>query len=187
MTIRTEQDIIGMKQASEAAAKTLRLMKAYCAPGMTTRDVDQYGGEIIKSCGARSAPILAYRFPGFTCISVNEVAAHGIPSSNKVLKNGDLVNIDVSVELDGYWSDNGCSFILGEDYFHLSDLVNASKTILKEAINLICHNYKISKLRKRRKIKQRTKIWVANAAKKISRVNKVISKLSKKRPMFTCI
>ena len=146
MTIRTEQDIIGMKQASEAAAKTLRLMKEYCEPGMTTRDVDQYGGEIIKSCGARSAPILAYRFPGFTCISVNEVAAHGIPSSNKVLKNGDLVNIDVSVELDGYWSDNGCSFVLGEDYFHLSDLVNASKTILKEAIDLICHNYKMSNL-----------------------------------------
>lgn len=55
MTIRTEQDIIGMKQASEAAAKTLRLMKNYCAPGMTTRDVDQYGGEIIKSCGAPMA------------------------------------------------------------------------------------------------------------------------------------
>ena len=48
MTIRTEQDIIGMKQASEAAAKTLRLMKIYCATGMTTREVDQYGGEIIK-------------------------------------------------------------------------------------------------------------------------------------------
>jgi methionyl aminopeptidase len=60
---------------------------------------------------------LAYRFPGFTCISVNEVAAHGIPSSNKVLKNGDLVNIDVSVELDGYWSDNGCSFVLGGGLF----------------------------------------------------------------------
>jgi methionyl aminopeptidase len=53
MTIRTEQDIIGMKQASEAAAKTLRLMNIL-RTGMTTRDVDQYGGEIIKSCGARS-------------------------------------------------------------------------------------------------------------------------------------
>ncbi len=146
MTIRTDQEIIGMKRASEAAAQTLRLMKDYCTPGMTTREVDQYGGEILQNFGARSAPILAYRFPGFTCISVNEVAAHGIPSSNKVLKTGDLVNIDVSVELDGYWSDNGCSFILGEDIFHLTDLVNASKSVLKDAIDLIRHDLKISNL-----------------------------------------
>ncbi len=51
-------------------------------------------------------------FPGHTCISINEEAAHGIPSANKFLNEGDLINIDVSAELNGYWADNGGSFIL---------------------------------------------------------------------------
>ena len=65
-----------------------------------------------SASGARSSPQLSYAFPGTTCISVNDELAHGIPSERK-LRDGDLVNIDVSAELDGYWADTGASAPVG--------------------------------------------------------------------------
>ena len=71
-------------------------------------------GEVfLNDFGANSAPDMAYKFPGWTCISVNNEFCHGIPSAGRILKEGDLINIDVSAELDGFWSDNGNSFVLG--------------------------------------------------------------------------
>jgi methionyl aminopeptidase len=93
-----------------------------------------------------SAPKLTYGFPGYTCISVNEEAAHGIPSADKILKEGDLVNIDVSAELNGYWADNGGSFVLGEDIHGHGRLVEASKEIFKKAISNIKGGVRISEI-----------------------------------------
>jgi methionyl aminopeptidase len=128
MSISKEAELIGMKKASEAVAHTLKEMRDYAQPGMTTKQLDDYGAKILSDFGARSAPYLTYGFPGCTCISVNNEFCHGIPSDSRILKEGDLVNIDVSAELDGFWSDNGSSFVLGED------LINASKQILHKAI-----------------------------------------------------
>lgn len=99
MSISTENERIGMQQASDAVAITLKKMREYAKPGISTKELDEYGGELLEQLGARSAPKLTYNFPGYTCISVNEEAAHGIPSADKILKEGDLVNIDVSAEL----------------------------------------------------------------------------------------
>ena len=79
------------------------------AAGVSTAELDDVGREVLTRHGARSAPQLAYDFPGTTCISVNHDMAHGIPSPDRVLADGDLVNIDVSAELDGYWTDTGIS------------------------------------------------------------------------------
>ncbi len=144
MSISTEAELEKMKEISEIVAKTLKLMREYTKVGMSTKELDDYGGEILKKYGAKSAPSEAYDFPGYTCISVNEEAAHGIPSKNKILKEGDLINIDVSAELNGYWSDNGGSFVLGEDIQNLQPLVNASKQILHKAIHHIKGGVKIS-------------------------------------------
>lgn len=89
-------------------------MVAAVTPGVSTWDLDAIGRSVFRSHGARSAPRLTYQFPGSTCISVNDEAAHGIPSKSKVLHEGDLVNLDVSAELDGYWSDTGVSVAVGE-------------------------------------------------------------------------
>jgi methionyl aminopeptidase len=72
---------------------------------MSTKHLDDYGAEYMRSYGANSAPLLAYEFPGWTCISLNNVVAHGIPSEQVIFKEGDLINIDVSGELNGFWSD----------------------------------------------------------------------------------
>ena len=76
---------------------------------------------MLAQMGAGSAPLLTYGFPGHTCISINEEIAHGIPSADKILKEGDLVNIDVSAELNGYWADNGGSFVLGKISMAMAD------------------------------------------------------------------
>lgn len=137
-----------MQLASDAVAITLRKMRAYAQPGMTTKELDEYGGQVLAELGARSAPALTYNFPGFTCICVNEQVAHGVPSSKTILQEGDLVNIDVSAELNGYWADNGGSFVLGEDIHGHGKLVEASKDILKKAISNIKGGVRISEIGK---------------------------------------
>jgi methionyl aminopeptidase len=137
MSITNEAELAGMQKASEAVALTLREMTRYAVPGMSTKQLDEYGAQILNELGAKSAPYLTYGFPGYTCISVNNEFCHGIPSDKTILKEGDLINIDVSAELDGFWSDNGGSFVLGEDIHHHQKLIDASKAILQKAISNI--------------------------------------------------
>jgi len=144
MSITTEAELIGMKKASEAVAYTLKEMRNFTRPGISTKELDDYGGQILNDLGAKSAPYLTYGFPGWTCISVNHEFCHGIPSSKRILKEGDLINIDVSAELDGFWSDNGGSFVIGEDIHQHQKLIEASKEILHKAISNIKGGVRIS-------------------------------------------
>lgn len=144
MSITNEAELVGMKKASEAVAVTLREMVKYARPGITTKELDEFGNSILQSYGAKSAPYLTYGFPGYTCISINNEFCHGIPSDKRILKEGDLINIDVSAELDGFWSDNGSSFVLGRDIHGYQQLVAASKDILQKAIANIKGGVKIA-------------------------------------------
>ena len=144
MSISQESELIGMKKASEAVAYALKEMRKFAQVGMTTKELDNFGGEILNDLGAKSAPYLTYGFPGWTCISVNNEFCHGIPSHKKILAEGDLINIDVSAELDGFWSDNGGSFVLGSDVNQHQKLVEASKQILHKAIHTIKGGVRIS-------------------------------------------
>lgn len=144
MSITTETELIGMKKISDAVAYTLKEMRNYAKPGISTKQLDNFGATILKDLGANSAPFLTYKFPGWTCISIDKEFCHGIPSEKKVLKDGDLINIDVSAELGGFWSDNGGSFVIGEDRNGHQKLVNASKEILLKAITNIKGGVRIS-------------------------------------------
>lgn len=146
MSITKEAELTGMQRASEAVALTLKKMIAYAQPGMSTKALDEYGARLLNEFGARSAPYLTYGFPGHTCISVNNEFCHGIPSEKRILKEGDLVNIDVSAELNGFWSDNGSSFVLGNDLNQHQKLVEASKQILHKAISNIKGGVRISNI-----------------------------------------
>jgi len=144
MIIKAEEELLGMQKVSDAVAVTLLKMKEYTKIGMSTKQIDEFGRQILEEMGARSAPFETYKFPGYSCISVNHEFAHGVPSEKIILKNGDIINIDVSAELDGYWSDNGCSFIVGDDIQNLQPLVDASHAILLEAISQITGGVKIA-------------------------------------------
>jgi len=148
MSISSNQDLEGMKKVSEAVATTLQRMQDYARPGMSAKELDEFGRDILAQFGARSAPKISYGFPGYTCISVNDEIAHGIPTAAKILSEGDLVNIDVSAELNGYWSDNGGSFVLGEDKHNHDMLVSASKHILLSAIAQVKTGVNISAIGK---------------------------------------
>ena len=133
-----------MQKASEAVAYTLKEMRNYAQPGISTKQLDNYGATLLSDFGAKSAPFLTYGFPGWTCISVNHEFCHGIPSENRILQEGDLVNIDVSAELNGFWSDNGGSFVIGEDVHKHQQLIDASKQILHKAIHSIKGGVRVS-------------------------------------------
>lgn len=106
MTIENQRDVDGILGAGRVVAKVRDAMLAAVEPGMTTAELDELGGRLLDRLGARSAPRLAYDFPGHTCISVNEEAAHGVPGP-RVIQAGDIVNVDVSAELNGYFADTG--------------------------------------------------------------------------------
>ena len=111
MTVENETDLQGILRIGRICGEALQHMLAHVEPGMTTAELDAIGAAFLKAQGARSAPILAYKFPGWTCISINEEAAHGVPG-RRVIRPGDVVNVDVSAELEGYWADTAATIIV---------------------------------------------------------------------------
>ena len=86
MSISSQSELAGMKAISEAVAVTLKEMREYARVGISTKELDEYGRTVLQRFGAKSAPKLTYGFPGWTCISVNNEIAHGIPSTAAVRK-----------------------------------------------------------------------------------------------------
>jgi methionyl aminopeptidase len=108
MRIENDRDLRGMRRIGQICGQALQHMLANAEPGMTTRQLDDIGRAFLTKQGAQSAPITAYKFPGWTCISLNDVVAHGVPGDT-VIQPGDLINVDVSAVLEGYWGDTGAS------------------------------------------------------------------------------
>ena len=111
MTVETAAELAGLQRIGRIVGLTLQEMKRRLRPGMTTAELDEIGAAFLAQHGARSAPKLTYGFPGTTCISINEEAAHGVPGK-RVIRPGDLVNIDVSAELDGFFADTAATIPL---------------------------------------------------------------------------
>ncbi len=111
MVAKTERDFQGLRAAGRLVRRVFNQMKEATRPGISTAELDQIAQREFKRAGAQSAPMLYYDFPGATCISVNEEAAHGIPGP-RVLCAGDMINIDVSAKLRGYVADMGESFVV---------------------------------------------------------------------------
>ncbi|WEK06285.1 MAG: type I methionyl aminopeptidase [Candidatus Devosia phytovorans] len=136
MTITTEEQLEKLKAIGRICAITREAMASAMRPGMTTLELDEIGAKLLAEHGAHSAPIVTYNFPGATCISVNEEIAHGIPG-NRVLRDGDLVNIDVSAVKDGVFADCGSSHILGEGDQRLANLCRDGKKAMWAGINVV--------------------------------------------------
>ncbi|SEN90347.1 methionyl aminopeptidase [Amphibacillus marinus] len=124
MIISSDKDIQGLKEAGKVISDIRDQMISQTKPGMTTKELDQVAERLFKKYGAESAPILTYNFPGYTCISVNEEVAHGIPG-DRVIQDGDLVNIDVSGAYKGYFVDTGRSIVVGKGDQKIIDLLTA--------------------------------------------------------------
>jgi methionyl aminopeptidase len=133
MTADSQNDIQHLKTIGRICAEVLRKMQAHVRAGMTTRELDEIGRAFLEAEGARSAPQAMYKFPGATCISVSPVIAHGIPDEH-VLREGELIHIDVSAELNGYYADTGASMTVTKRERHLDKLLEATKAALMKAL-----------------------------------------------------
>jgi methionyl aminopeptidase len=109
MTITNENELDGLKAIGRIVADAIAAMATAVRPGITTAELDEIAGRVLDEAGAIAAPKESYGFPGIACISVSEEIAHGIPG-DRVLKAGDLINLDVSASKDGFFADSGASF-----------------------------------------------------------------------------
>jgi methionyl aminopeptidase len=126
MIAKTEEDFNGLKEIGKICGEIRDELVRRTVPGITTKELDEIAGELFEKRGAVSAPKGEYNFPGFTCISVNEEVAHGIPG-NRVIQEGDIVNIDVSGSKNGYFADTGISIVVGEGDEILTKICDVAK------------------------------------------------------------
>jgi len=133
MIAKTEEDFNGLKEIGRIVAFIRDELVQRTTPGITTKELDDIAGELFEKEGALSAPKNEYNFPGYTCISVNEEVAHGIPG-DRVIHEGDLVNIDVSGSKNGYFADTGISFVVGEGEEVLTKICYVAKKAFEEGL-----------------------------------------------------
>jgi methionyl aminopeptidase len=120
-----ERDL--MRRAGRAAAATLAYVGARLEPEMTTATIDRLVREHTKQLGGRPAQLGHHGFPAALCVSRNDVVCHGIPSPAVRLAAGDIVNVDVTTELDGYHGDTSATFVIGEATEHARELVRLAQ------------------------------------------------------------
>ncbi|WP_028324776.1 type I methionyl aminopeptidase [Desulfatirhabdium butyrativorans] len=133
---KTEKDIEGIKKAGELAIATLEMVEPLICPGMRTEEIDQLVHDFTIRHHAKPAPLNYRGFPKSVCVSVNEVICHGIPGK-RVLQDGDIVNVDVTPILDGYYADMNKTFFVGTPGKDAVKIVAVAKQCLFEGMRMV--------------------------------------------------
>jgi methionyl aminopeptidase len=120
MSITTPEELAALRASGRIVRLMLEAMKSAVRSGITTRDLDDIGAQVMRDHGAVSGPVTVYQFPGTSCISVNDEIVHGIPSDRK-LRNGDLLKLDVTIQKDGFMADAAETVIVGAPPLSPSD------------------------------------------------------------------
>lgn len=147
MSIQDEQELAHLKAVGRIVRQVLDAMRAEVRPGVTTLYLDQIGERVMRENGALSAPRKVYKFPGATCISLNDEAVHGIPSERK-LKEGDLVKLDVTVEKDGYMADAAETVAVGKVSKQAEELMNCAERAFHKAMLVARSGYRVFEIGK---------------------------------------
>lgn len=132
--LKTKRELQIMRKAGKISAKALKLAGEMVEPGVNTYDIDKKVRKYIQSEGATPSFYQHGGFPANTCISVNDVVIHGIPSKKCILKAGDIVSIDVGACVDGFHGDNAYTYACGKISKEAEDLLNATRESLYEGI-----------------------------------------------------
>jgi methionyl aminopeptidase len=135
--VHGKEDFEGMRRAGHLAAEMLDFITPYVQPGVTTDELDRLCHQFALDHGARSAPLGYRNYPKSICTSVNHVVCHGIPSDTKVLKDGDIVNIDVTPILDGWHGDSSRMFFVGKPRLKARKLVQTTFEALMRGIEAV--------------------------------------------------
>lgn len=138
VTIKTPDEIEKMRVAGRMAAEVLEMIEPHVQPGVTTEELDHLCHQHITEVQKAIPACLGYRgFPKSICTSVNQVVCHGIPSDRKKLKNGDIINIDVTVIYQGYHGDTSKMYFVGKPMKHAERLVKVTQESLYKGIELV--------------------------------------------------
>lgn len=129
--IKTPEQIAKIKESAKINIEILDYVAAHIKAGITTEEIDQWVYDITTKHGAIPAPLNYEGFPKSVCTSINEEVCHGIPSSDVVLKDGDIINVDASTILDGYFSDSSRMFCIGDVSPEKQRLVDIAKESLQ--------------------------------------------------------
>lgn len=129
--IKTPEQIEGIRRSGLINTAVLDLVASEIKAGMSTAEIDKMVYDFTVSHGAIPAPLNYEGFPKSVCTSINEVVCHGIPSEDEILEEGDIINVDVSTILDGYYSDASRMFIIGKTSPEKEKLVNVAKECLE--------------------------------------------------------
>ena len=134
MSIDDPDELAALRAAGRVVAETIREMARRVRPGVTTGELDRVAAGIFARHGARSGPILDYDFPGTICISVDDEAVHGIPGPRR-LRAGELVKLDVTAELDGFYADAAVSVAVGRVAPRVGRLAAAAQAALRRGLH----------------------------------------------------
>jgi methionyl aminopeptidase len=145
MSIKSAEELRGMQAAGAVVRLVLAAMKRAVRPGVTTAELDEVGARVMQEHGAHSAPAMVYKFPGANCISVNEEAVHGIPGP-RVLQEGDLVKLDVTVEKDGFMADAAITVPVGEVTEDRRRLAGCAERAFRKAMLVARAGFRISEI-----------------------------------------
>lgn len=129
--IKTPQEIEGIRISSRLAAQVLNHIEPYMQAGVSTLELDHICNTFILANGGKSACINYHGYPKYTCISRNDVICHGIPAANDLLKNGDIVNVDITTIVDGYFGDTSRMFLIGNVSDNARKLVQVTRECLE--------------------------------------------------------
>ena len=141
--LKTPEDILHIKEAGKLVVDTLKLCEASIKPGMTTEEINTIVHEYTIKHGATPAPLNYHGFPKSVCTSINDVICHGIPSNKDILKEGDIVNVDVTSILHGYHADANMTFFVGKCSDDAKKIVNVARESLKRALTVVKPGNKI--------------------------------------------
>jgi methionyl aminopeptidase len=134
ITLLSKREIDKMRRAGALAAELLEHLAPMVKPGVSTLEINDEAEKWTQARGARSAPLGYHGFPKSICTSVNEVICHGIPNAKQILKEGDIINIDVTPILDGYHGDTSKTFFVGEPTAEAKQLVEITEECLRLGI-----------------------------------------------------
>ena len=147
VNIRSKEDLEKMRIAGKLAAQVLEMIEPFVEPGVSTEYLDSLCFQYITRQQRAIPACLGYRgFPKTICTSINQVVCHGIPSEKKILKNGDIINIDVTVIKNDWHGDTSKMFIVGKAQNHAKRLVKISKDCLYKAIEIVRPGVKLGDL-----------------------------------------
>lgn len=146
MSIQNPEELAGLAEVGRVVRRALEAMKCAVRPGVSTRELAEIGGDVMRRNGARSAPQMVYGFPGDVLISLNDEAVHGIPSASRKVRAGDLVKLDATFEKEGYMADAAITVPVEPVTSEARSLVACAERAFRTAMQCARANHRVNEI-----------------------------------------